>query len=77
MAFGPTFTLKPRRSAEHVRPVTATLVRIVLLAVLAVGGSAWGIYLYYTHAFRVKPHAAASSSPHEIEVELVPSSSAR
>ncbi len=74
MAFGPTFSLKPRRSAEHVRPVTGALVRIVLLGILATFGAAWGIYAYYTHAFRPAARTAspASASASVIEVQIEP-----
>ena len=76
MAFGST--LKPKRAPEHVRPVTGALVRIVVLAMLAIGGSAWGMYAYYTHAFRVKSRPIPSATDSNvIEVELAPTSSAR
>jgi len=77
MAFGKPFAPKPRK-AEPVRPMTGALVRILVLALLAAFGAAWGIYVYYTHAFRPKPHHAAPAEPHsgEIEIELAPSGSA-
>jgi len=74
MAFGPTFSLKPRRSAEHVRPVTGALVRIILVGVLAVLAAGWGIYAYYTHALRTAAHpsTAPSASSTVIEVQIEP-----
>ena len=55
------------------------LVRIVLLGVLAAMGAAWGMYLYYTHAFRPAPRHAPSATATEVEIDLnpSPSSSAR
>jgi hypothetical protein len=82
MAFGTPFAPKPR-AAEPVRPVTGVLVRIVLLALLATATAAYGVYLYYTHAFRPArtPSPAASSSIEELSapelVPVAPSSSAR
>jgi hypothetical protein len=73
MAFGPTFSLKPRRSAEHVRPVTGALVRIILVGVLAVLAAGWGIYAYYTHALRpARPPSTPSASASVIEVQIEP-----
>lgn len=72
MGFGAPFAQKARK-AEPVRPVTGTLVRIVLLAVLAVGGAAWGMYLYYTHAFRAKTRPSASENFIEIDLNAMPS----
>lgn len=77
MGFGTPFAQKPRR-AERVRPLTGTLVRIVVLAMFAVGGAAWGIYVYYTHAFRVKTRPAVTSTAsasNEVEIDLSPSTS--
>lgn len=75
MSFGTPFAKKPGK-AEPVRPVTAALVRILVLALLAAGASAYGIYLYYTHAFRAAPPRAAPSSS-EIEApEILPLPSA-
>jgi hypothetical protein len=71
MAFGST--VKRRRSAELVRPVTGALVRIIVLAVMATFGAGWGIYVYYTHAFRPAARPTApSASASEIEVQLAP-----
>lgn len=75
MAFGKPFAPKPRK-AEPVRPVTGALLRILVLAVLAVGGAAWGINVYYTHAFRPRPRPAPSATHSgEIDVELTPAPS--
>ncbi len=68
MAFGTPFAKKPR-TPEHVRPLTGSLVRIVLLGVLAAVGAAWGIYLYYTHSLRPKPLPQAVDSG-EVEIQL-------
>jgi hypothetical protein len=68
MGFGKPFAQKPR-TAEPVRPFTGALVRIVLLALLAVFGAAYGIYLYYTHAFRPKPAPRAVDAG-EVEIQL-------
>jgi hypothetical protein len=68
MGFGQPFAQKPRK-AEPVRPVTGSLVRIVLLALLAVFGAAYGIYLYYTHAFRPKPQPHTVDAG-EVEIQL-------
>ncbi len=75
--FGTPFAKKPRKP-EPVRPVTAALVRIVLLALLASGAAAYGMYLYYTHAFRPtkRPPPAASASGELEAPELVPLPSA-
>ncbi len=77
MAFGSPYAQKPRR-AEPVRPLTGALVRILVIALLAVGGAAWGIYVYYTHAFRAKtrPIAAPSETWVEIDLNTIPSASA-
>jgi hypothetical protein len=77
MAFGSPFAQKPRR-AEPVRPLTGALVRIVIVALLAVGGAAWGIYVYYTHALRVKTRTNAAPSETWVEIDLnsLPSASA-
>ena len=81
MGFGTSFAQKPPskpKKAEPVRPVTGALVRIVLLATLAIGASAYGIYLYYTHAFTPKPRPAApadAASSGEIWIDLSPSAS--
>ena len=76
MAFGPTFTQKPRRAvASEVRPMTGALLRILVLALLATLGAGWGIWAYYTHALnKPKPHPAqpaptATSSEIEVEVQ--------
>ncbi len=73
MSFGTPFAKKPRK-AEPVRPFTAALVRIVALALLAAAASAYGIYLYYTHAFRAPPRRAPpAATSGEIEApEIVP-----
>ena len=68
MAFGKPFAKKPR-VPEQVKPLTGALVRIVLLALLAAMGAAWGIYLYYTHAFRPKPRPQVVDSG-EVEIQL-------
>ncbi len=68
MAFGKPFAKKPR-VPEHVKPLTGTLVRIVLLALLAAFGAAWGIYLYYTHALRPKPRPQTVDAG-EVEIQL-------
>ncbi len=75
MGFGAPFAQKPRK-AEAVRPLTGALVRIVILALCAMGGAAWGIYVYYTHAFRAKPRPAASEHFIEIDLNALPSASA-
>jgi len=88
MAFGSRFAHKAR-AAEKVQPLTGALVRIVILALLAVGGAAWGIHVYYTHAFRAKTRpipASGTGSETWVEIDLnalpsasrapVPSSSA-
>lgn len=74
MAFGRTFTVKNRRAPEVVKPVTGALVRIVVLALLATFGAAWGIYAYYAHVFRPKaqPALSASASASEIEIQIIP-----
>ncbi len=69
MSFGKPFAQKPRKTAEPVKPVTGALVRIVLLALLAVFGAAYGIYLYYTHAFRPKPRPQTVDAG-EVEIQL-------
>jgi hypothetical protein len=70
MGFGKPVTQKPKlHRAEEVRPVTGALVRIVLLAMLATFGAAYGIYLYYTHAFRPKP-APQVVDAGEVEIQL-------
>ncbi len=51
------------------------LARIILLGVLAAIGAAWGMYLYYTHAFRPAPRPAPSATASEVEIELTPSPS--
>ncbi len=66
--FGTPFAKKPRQP-EPVRPVTAALVRIVVLALLAAFGAAYGIYLYYTHAFRPKPQRQVVDAG-EVEIQL-------
>jgi hypothetical protein len=77
MAFGKPFAQKPRKTVTPVRPMSGALVRIVVLGVLAVLGAAWGVYMYYTHAFHPRPRPAASApASNEIEIELVPSPSA-
>lgn len=72
MGFGAPFAQKARK-AEAVRPLTGALVRIVILALCATGGAAWGIYVYYTHAFRAKPRPAASENFVEIDLNALPS----
>ncbi len=70
MGFGKPVTQKPKlHRAEPVRPLTSALVRIVILAVLATFGAAYGIYLYYTHAFRPKPRPQTVDSG-EVEIQL-------
>jgi hypothetical protein len=71
MAFGPSLTHRPRKPvAEEVRPVTAALFRIVVLAVLAVAGAGWGIWAYYTHALRPAPRPPPSAPASQIEIEV-------
>ena len=69
MGFGAPFAQKPRK-AEPQRPMAYALVRIVVLAACATICAAYGIYLYYTHAFRPKPAPAAVDSGQEIEIQL-------
>ena len=49
--------------------MAGALVRIVILAALATVCAAYGIYLYYTHAFRPKPTPAVVDSG-EVEIQL-------
>ncbi|HEY1960397.1 MAG TPA: hypothetical protein VGH28_32525 [Polyangiaceae bacterium] len=77
MGFGTPITEKKKRKAE-VRNITGGnvqaprlggLVRIVLLALLAIAAAAYGMYLYYTHAFTAqKPRPAPSAAPSSSEV---------
>ena len=69
MGFGTPFAQKPRKAEPH-KPVTGTLVRILLLAVAATFCAAYGIYLYYTHAFRPKPAPARVDAGQEVEIEI-------
>ena len=69
MGFGTPFAQKPRKAEPH-RPMTGALVRIVILAACAAFGAAYGIYLYYTHAFRPKPRPAVVDSGQEVEIQL-------
>ena len=52
--------------------MTGALVRILVLALCATLGAAWGIWAYYTHALKSKPHPApsAAAAASTIEVEL-------
>ena len=68
MGFGTPFAQKARKAEAH-KPMTGALVRIVILAACAAICAAYGIYLYYTHAFRPKPRPATVDSG-EIEVQL-------
>ena len=68
MGFGTRFAQKPRKAEPH-KPMGGALARIVILAALATVCAAYGIYLYYTHAFRPKPRPAAVDSG-EIEIQL-------
>ena len=82
MGFGTPITEKKPRKAEPLRRITGGpaqsaalggLVRIVLLAVLATMAAAYGMYLYYTHAFAAKPRPApapSASSSSEIWIDL-------
>ena len=63
-------TVRKKTTAEHVKPLSGALVRIVVLAVLAAFCAAWGMYLYYTHAFRQKTRPAPPPSASVIEVEV-------
>ena len=49
--------------------MTGALVRIVILAACAAVCAAYGIYLYYTHAFRPKPRPAVVDAG-QIEIEV-------
>jgi len=68
MGFGTPFAQKPGK-AQPPRPVAGALVRIVVLAALATVCAAYGIYLYYTHAFRPKPRPQVVDSG-EVEIQL-------
>jgi hypothetical protein len=68
MGFGSPFAHKSKK-VEPPRPVAGALLRIVLLAACATICAAYGIYLYYTHAFRPKPHPQAVDSG-QIEIEV-------
>jgi hypothetical protein len=50
--------------------MTGALVRIVVLAACATLCAAYGIYLYYTHAFRPKRVPEVVDSGHEIEIQV-------
>ena len=87
MGFGTPLTEKPPRKTQPVRRITAepmrtfrldgAFVRIVLLAALSVAAAAYGMYLYYTHAFDAKPRPAAPApSGSEIWIDLSPEPSA-
>ena len=69
MGFGTPFAQKPRKAEPH-KPITGMLVRIVFLAACATLCAAYGIYLYYTHAFRPKPRPAVVDSGQEIEIQV-------
>jgi hypothetical protein len=68
MGFGTPFAQKPRKAEPH-KPMAGALARIVILAALATVCAAYGIYLYYTHAFRPKPRPAVVDSG-EVEIQL-------
>ena len=68
MGFGAPFAQKPRKAEPH-QPMTSALVRIIVLAALATVCAAYGIYLYYTHAFRPKPRPQVVDSG-EVEIQL-------
>ena len=68
MGFGTPFVQKPRK-AEPQKPMTSALVRIIVLAAAATLCAAYGMYLYYTHAFRPKPKPATVDSG-EVEIQL-------
>ncbi|HEX4512656.1 MAG TPA: hypothetical protein VH054_03945 [Polyangiaceae bacterium] len=69
MGFGTPFAQKPRKAEPH-RPMTGALVRIVVLAACATLCAAYGIYLYYTHAFRPKPVPQVVDSGAEVEIQV-------
>jgi hypothetical protein len=68
MGFGTPFAQKPRKAEPH-KPMTFALVRIVILAACASVCAAYGIYLYYTHAFRPRPRPQVVDSG-EVEIQL-------
>ena len=68
MGFGAPFAQKPRK-AEPPKPMTGALVRIIALAACATICAAYGMYLYYTHAFRPKPRPQVVDSG-EVEIQL-------
>ncbi len=88
MGFGTPITEKPPRKSQTVRRITAepmrtfrldgAFVRIILLAVLSAAAAAYGMYLYYTHAFQPKPRPAPTAVPSgsEIWIDLSPEPSA-
>ena len=50
--------------------MTGALVRIVILAACAAVCAAYGIYLYYTHAFRPKPRPAPTTRVDSGQIEI-------
>ncbi len=74
MSLGKPHFQKPSQP-QRVPVVTGGLLRIVLLALVAVGGAVYALYLHYRPRPAPRPPATASAPrapPSEIPIELSP-----